>query len=248
MGLTGFFKQGSPDDPLAETASQRANRMLGPSIASLRFFAWLLLCEALIAGYAAFWSADAPPRAQGIVTGLAILGAAAFAIGTAWVTLWISSPVRQRNEARTELARIHEEGERRSIEGIFRVDRRSIRLGIKNTGVFPVPAGTLINFLVPQTWKVFQPTDHNGTPVRQGELAKSDDDLTARDGSAVPAWRWIYRTTQSIEPGVTTFQHFQIDQAELGEYPIQLQVVGHGFQNHFVELTEDDESDEDTSL
>lgn len=104
MRRPAFLRERPAKNPHSETAGQRALRTWGPSISTARFVLWLLVCEAAIAGYAAYRTSDSSARVQGIVTATAILGAGAFAIGTALVTLWVSAPVRQRDEARVALA------------------------------------------------------------------------------------------------------------------------------------------------
>lgn len=93
-------------DPLSESARERARRTFGPTVQSWRFVGWLVLCEAAIAGGGIYYSVGLKPWEQAVITAAAIVSAAVVAFGSAFVALWVSAPVRQRDEARELVAQL----------------------------------------------------------------------------------------------------------------------------------------------
>jgi hypothetical protein len=88
-----------------ESALQRARRTYGEAVHSLRFVLWVVICEAAFGGGAVYVSNvhNHSAWAQAVIAVGAAVGAAVVAFGSAFLGIWLTSPSRQRDEARREL-------------------------------------------------------------------------------------------------------------------------------------------------
>jgi hypothetical protein len=93
-------------DALSESAWRRARRTFGPTVQSWRFVGWLVFVEAVGASIGVYFSVGLKPWEQAVITAAAIFAAATIAFGSAFIALWVSAPVRQRDEARELVAQL----------------------------------------------------------------------------------------------------------------------------------------------
>jgi HAMP domain-containing protein len=90
---------------LDETALRRAVREFPGPFLGLRGFAWSAICGAVAVGASIYLSAQHSTGAQ-VAIGVALfLGGVGFAALSVFAALWVTAPIRQRDEARDELAK-----------------------------------------------------------------------------------------------------------------------------------------------
>jgi hypothetical protein len=157
--------------------------------------------------------------------------------------------IRDRSSVNALLAELDAEAERRKAppKPTLRCTPRTevapsgwtvLRVAIENEGPGEAPTGLLLNFLVPQAWKTFQPCDENGHKEVRGKVFKSDEALKNIDGEDVPAWLWTYRTQESIPETATLLQFFQVAGVEAGKYAVSFRVTGHSTDDYHLDVSD----------
>jgi len=154
------------------------------------------------------WLDPAVTLAIGIVTTVAVLAIRAAYLAEADVQARLAAP---------------------TIKTVYRSMRlsngkRLLRVKSLNEGPQEVPADTIWNLQVPQSWTVFRPSDENGNAIIKGEVLRGDIPLIDANGAEVPSRIWNWRNPFLWVEGEQHLHYFEVEGAPAGQHPVRLQI------------------------
>jgi hypothetical protein len=121
---------------------------------------------------------------------------------------------------------------------ILELRNKRLRFGIRNEDTEAIPAGLLINLLVPKSWKPFASVDPLGRRIAAGQVMPAEYDLLGPEDEPVPTLMWVFRTDHEIAPDQTDLAYFDISNAPSGKHPVRIALLGLGVEDFVVTLDE----------
>ncbi|HST07540.1 MAG TPA: hypothetical protein VLJ83_05175 [Gemmatimonadaceae bacterium] len=192
----------------AETAFERAKRdYRALATNTVRFLVWIAVWDAAVVGATAYLTSGHSARAQ------AGISVAAFVVGTAialllpFGTIWVTAPVRQRDEVRMALATLIAHGDAISVE-FTRQPGGILRVGLKNDGARIHDAA--INVLVPKRDGIRIYRREKGGTVAPGSVLETPEELEP----GVPSIYWEETGLDIYGFGTSTLLRFVVGLAQ----------------------------------
>jgi hypothetical protein len=196
-----------------ESSGPRASRELTAFLHSGPFFVWAAIVELGTFGVCLWLGLSGNTKAIG-----AILSVPVF-IGVVLGVLFATAPIRQRNEARAEVAEV---SGRASDFDISFSWGRYLQVGVINNG--PSLNSALINFLVPATLERIYRLDAPAQPAATGTQISTSEQVAP----GVPAIYWQEANIQLPGFGMSTVLYFLLPRfrTDDDEIPVSFRIGG----------------------
>ncbi len=183
----------APDPIYVETAGERARSTFKETVLhSFWHLIWIAVCGIIAAAIvAALTVTSTDAVVAGAITLIGGLAGLAVGLGTSFIQVWAFAPRAQRDELRQRLFDVQGRYDdliaeiQRPAELFADVrmevspnDRKPLlRIGLRNDGNQPLPAGTLLNIIYPAAWTTFEGCTSEGLYLIGGPSLVSDEDL-----------------------------------------------------------------------